>query len=168
MIGHMELGNYALQFGARSDCPVGEHPSRQWSSEVIPQNIPEMLKCPIHVAIERGHMKMVDLFVRQSLLCTQVIHPISAFLPYRLALSLFAQSKTKVEKQRYSYIYLYLYDKQFNIKIPLNMTGSNSSNLITSSTNINSLHGSAAGLVFFSLPRYCKIIRFDISVVCPG
>ncbi|CAF4686041.1 unnamed protein product, partial [Rotaria sp. Silwood1] len=156
----MELGNYALQLGARSDCPVGEHPSRQWSSETTVKDMLEVLKCPIHIAIERGHMKMVDLFVRQSLLCTQVIHPISGFLPYRLALSLCILSKTKEEKQRYSHIYLYLYDKQFNLKIPFNVNGGNGSSLSTSSTNVNTLHRSPAHLFFFSLPRYCKIIRW--------
>ncbi|CAF3722772.1 unnamed protein product [Rotaria sp. Silwood1] len=150
----MELGNYALQLGARSDCPVGEHPSRQWSSETTVKDMLEVLKCPIHIAIERGHMKMVDLFVRQSLLCTQVIHPISGFLPYRLALSLCILSKTKEEKQRYSHIYLYLYDKQFNLKIPFNVNGGNGSSLSTSSTNVNTLHRSPAHLFFFSLPRY--------------
>jgi hypothetical protein len=159
----MELGHFALQLGARSDCPVGEHPSRQWSSERTVKDMPEMLKCSIHIAIERGHMKMVDLFARQSLLCTQVMHPISGFLPYRLALSLSMLQKTKVEQQRYSQIYLYLYDKQFNLKIPLNINGGCDSSVLTSSTNFNSLHRSSAHHLFFSLPRYCKIIRFDIT-----
>ncbi len=82
----MELGHIVLQLGARGDRPVGEHPSRQWSSGIITQDMPEMLKCPIHIVIERGHMKMVDLFVRQSLLCTQVTHPVCEFVPYRFAL----------------------------------------------------------------------------------
>jgi hypothetical protein len=158
----MELGHSALQLGARSDCPVGEHPSRQWSSKTTVEGMSEMLKCPIHIAVERGHMKMVDLFVRQSLLCTQVAHPISGFLPYRIALSMSMSQKTKAEKQRYSQIYLYLYDKQFNLKIPLNASGDCVSSLLTSSTNGNSLNRSSAHHVFFSLPRYCKIIRFDI------
>lgn len=156
----MELGHTALQLGARSDFPVGEHPSRQWSSEITTQDMPEMLKCPIHIAIERGQMKMVDLFVRLSLLCTQVIHPISQFLPYRLALSLSMLSKTKMEKQRYKQIYLYLYDKQFNVKIPLNANTGSDPSIIAANTNVNSLHRSTAHQVFFSLPRYCKIIRF--------
>ncbi len=160
----MELGRFALQLGARSDCPVGEHPSRQWSSETTTQDMPEMLKCPIHIAIERGHMKMVDLFVRQSILCTQVMHPISGFLPYRLALSLSMLAKTKVEQQCYSQIYLYLYDKQFNLKILLHTNISYHSSVSTSSINVNSLHLSSTHHAFFSLPRYCKIIRFDITV----
>lgn len=144
----MELGNIVLQLGARSDHPVGEHPSRQWLSTVTTQEMPEVLKCPIHVAIERGQMKMVDLFVRRSLLCTQVAHPISGFLPYRFALSLSMSKTTKMEKACYKQIYLYLYDKQFNVKIPLNMN-------TTSESNVSRTHP-----VFFSLPRYCKIIRF--------
>jgi hypothetical protein len=160
----MELAHSALQLGARSDCPAGEHPSRQWSSETTVQNMLEMLKCPIHIAVERGHMKMVDLFVRRSLLCTQVAHPISGFLPYRMALSLSMSSKTKAEKERYSEIYFYLHDKQFNLKIPLNATGGTFSSLLTSSMIVNSLYRPSANLVFFSLPRYCKIIRFDLTV----
>lgn len=139
----MELGNIVLQLGARSDYPVGEHPSRQWSSGLMTLDMPELLKCPIHVAIERGQMKMVDLFIRQSILCTQVLHPISGHLPYRLALSLSATCKTKAEKQTYKQIYLYLFDKQFNLKIPVN-TGA---------------FESIKKPTFFSLPRYCSIIR---------
>ncbi|CAF1102494.1 unnamed protein product [Rotaria sordida] len=158
--GFLELGHSALRLGARSDRPVGEHPCRQWSSETTIQDMPEMLKCPIHVAIERGHMKMVDLFVRQSVLCTQVPHPISGLLPYRMALSLSMSLKTKVEKQRYSKIYFYLHDKQFNFKIPLNASGGHSSSLLTSTSSIKSLYQSSSHQVFFSLPRYYKIIRW--------
>ena len=136
-IGHMELASSVLQLGARSDCPVGEHPSRQWSSKLIVEEMPEMLLCPIHIAIERKQMKMVDLFVRQSLLCTQVIHPIHKCLPYRQALSLCLSSTNLQERQTLKYIYLYLYDKQFNLKISLNSNQQ----------------------VFLSLPRYCQIIR---------
>lgn len=158
----MELAHSALLSGARSDYPVGEHPHRQWASEATVQEMPEMLKCPIHVAIERGHMKIVDLFVRHSLLCTQVVHPISGFLPYRMALKLRMSSTSRTEKQRYSEIYLYLHDKQFNLKIPLNMSVGNVSTLLTSNVNINSLHRSAPNTAYFSLPRYCKIIRFSL------
>lgn len=165
MIGFMELAHSAVQLGARSDYPVGEHPSRQWSSEPTVQAMPEMLKCPIHVAIERGHMKIVDLFVRHSALCTQEPHPISGFLPYRIALSLSMLSKTASEKARYSQIYLYLLDKQFNLKIPLNGSGKPVSSSFTSRVNIKSSNRSSLPDVFFSLPRYCKIIRFDFTVV---
>ena len=75
----MELASSAMQHGARSDHPVGEHPSRQWSSEVAFTVLPEMLKCPIHIAIERGHIKMVDLFVRQSVLCAQTRDPVTGY-----------------------------------------------------------------------------------------
>lgn len=159
-IGFMELAHSALQLGARSDYPVGVHPSRQWSSEATVEELPAMLKCPIHIAIEHGHMKIVDLFVRRSLLCTQAAHPISGFLPYRTALSLCVLSKIPAEKQRYSQIYLYLYDKQFNLKISLNAHGNNIFSLLTSSMSDTSLHRSSIQNNFFSLPRYCKIIRF--------
>jgi hypothetical protein len=156
----MELAHSALQLGARSDCPVGVHPSRQWSSEATVQELPAMLKCPIHVAIEHGHMKIVDLFVRRSLLCTQAAHPISGSLPYRMALSLSLLSKKPAEKQRYSQIYLYLYDKQFKIKISLSAHGRSITSLLTSSMSGKSSHRSSVQNNFFSLPRYCKIIRF--------
>ena len=65
----MELANFAMQQGARSDRPVGEHPSRQWASQLSIEALPEMLKCPIHIAVERGHVKIVDLFVRQAFEC---------------------------------------------------------------------------------------------------
>lgn len=163
----MELGSSALRLGARSDYPVGEHPARQWSSETTTQEVPEMLKCPIHIAIERGHMKMVDLFVRHSLLCTQAAHPISGFLPYRLASSLATSAKTKAEQQRYKQIYLYLYDKQFNLKIPFKISHDVdcSGNTVTTRTNPNASRPVAAHTHYFSLPRYCKIIRFDTSVL---
>lgn len=160
----MELGNSVLRLGARSDYPVGDHPARQWSSETTMKETPEMLKCPIHIAIERGHMKMVDLFVRNSLLCTQAIHPISGFLPYRLASSLAKSAKTNGERQRYRQIYLYLYDKQFNLRIRLKPSHDGDSSTKTSRTNTNSSYSSTAHTHFFSLPRYCKIIRFDRNV----
>jgi hypothetical protein len=163
----MELAHSALRMGARSGYPVGEHPSRQWSSNATVQNMPEMLKCPIHIAVEKGQMKIVDLFVRHSLLCTQVPHPISGFLPYRMALSLSLLSKTKAQKQRYNQIYFYLHDKQFNLRISLNLHGSNVSSLLTSKTNYKPLHRSSVRGVSFSLPRYCKIIRFDSAVSVP-
>lgn len=150
-LGYFALANSALLLGARSDCPVGEHPSRQWSSEETVQNNPEMLICPIHIAIERGHLKIVDLFVRHSFLCTQTPHPMTGFVPYRMALSLRSSAKTKAEKQRYGDIYLYLYDKQFNLKIPV---GNSSANIFSA------LYKSSQPQAFFSLPRYCQIIRF--------
>lgn len=145
------MAHSALQLGARSDCPVGEHPSRQWSSETTVQDNLGMLKCPIHIAVERGHMKIVDLFVRDSPLCTQVIHPITSLLPYRMAVSLCASTKTKVDQQRYKDIFFYLYDKQFNLKISLN--GQNVD------TEINTPHRSSSNVSYFSLPRYCQIMR---------
>ena len=165
----MELGKSALHLGARSDYPVGEHPARQWSSETTNQEMPEMLKCPIHIAIERGHMKIVDLFVRHSLLCTQAIHPISGFLPYRLASSLAKAAKNKSEQQRYKQIYLYLYDKQFNLKIPFKITndGDCSGSTVTTRTKANSPRQLTVHTHFFSLPRYCKIIRFEPSITLP-
>ncbi|CAF4723350.1 unnamed protein product [Rotaria sp. Silwood1] len=159
MVG-IQLGRSALRLGARSDRPVGEHPCRQWSSETTIQDMPEMLKCPIHIAIERGHMKMVDLFVRQSVLCTQVPHPISGLLPYRMALSLSTSSKTKAEKEHYSQIYFYLHDKQFNFKIPLNTSGDYNPSLLTLRANIKSWYQSSSHEVFISLPRYYKIIKW--------
>jgi hypothetical protein len=155
----MELATSVMQQGARSDRPVGEHPSRQWSSELTSETFPEMLKCPIHIAVERGHVKMVDLFVRQSILCTQIRDPITGYLPYRLALSCSLTSKTKEEKQLYHVIYFYLHDKQFNLKIPLNSTGDSVSNLLTSTISANAVHRSSTNLIYVSLPFYCKIIR---------
>ena len=155
----MELATSVMQQGARSDRPVDEHPSRQWSSELTSETFPEMLKCPIHIAVERGHVKMVDLFVRQSILCTQIRDPITGYLPYRLALSCSLKSKTKEEKQLYRVIYFYLHDKQFNLKIPLNSTGDSVSNLLTSTISANAVHRSATNLIYVSLPFYCKIIK---------
>jgi len=156
----MELANYVMQQGARSDRPVGEHPSRQWSSQSTIETLPEMLKCPIHIAVERGHVKMVDLFVRQSILCTQIQHPLSGSLPYKLALSRSLSAKTKEEKQQYRVIYYFLHDKQFNLKIPLNSTGEYVSNLLTSTISASAVHHSSSNLVFVSLPFYCKIISW--------
>lgn len=155
----MELATSVMQQGARSDRPVGEHPSRQWSSETILEIFPEMHKCPIHIAVERGHVKIVDLFVRQSILCTQIRNPITGLLPYRCALECTMNAKSKEEKQRYRVIYFYLHDKQYNLKIPLNSTGEYVSNLLTSTVSAGAVHRSSANLVFVSLPCYCRIIR---------
>ena len=155
----MELATSVMQLGARSDRPVVEHPSRQWSSETALEIFPEMLKCPIHIAVERGHVKIVDLFVRQSILCTQIRNPITGLLPYRCALDCAFTAKSKEEKQRYRVIYFYLHDKQYNLKIPLNSTGDYVSNLLTSTVSAGAVHRSSANLVFVSLPFYCRIIR---------
>ena len=156
----MELASTVIQYGARSDRPVGEHPSRQWSCQTAMEIFPEMMKCPIHIAVEQGHVKMVDLFVRQSILCTQIADPLTGYLPYRTALSHSLSSKTKEEKQRYRVIYFYLYDKQFNLKVPLNATGEYVSNLLTSTISANAVHRSSTNLVFVSLPFYCRIISW--------
>ncbi|CAF3910026.1 unnamed protein product [Rotaria sordida] len=158
--GHMELANFAMQHGARSDHPVGEHPSRQWTSELTSKNLPEMLKCPIHIAVERGHVKIVDLFVRHSIICTQIRDPITNYLPYQLALSSSLLSKNKEEEQRYRVIYFYLHDKQFNLRIPLNATSEYVSDLLTSTISTNALHRSSSNYVYVSLPFYCKIINW--------
>ncbi|CAF2813880.1 unnamed protein product [Rotaria sp. Silwood2] len=158
--GHMELANFAMQQGARSDHPVGEHPSRQWSSELTSKSLPEMLKCPIHIAVERGHVKIVDLFVRQSIICTQIRDPITNYLPYKLALSCSLLSKSKEEQQRYRVIYFYLHDKQFNLQVPLNATGEYVSDLLTSTISANALHRTSSNYVYVSLPFYCRIINW--------
>ena len=155
----MELASSAMQHGARSDRPVGEHPSRQWSLESITNILPESLKCPIHIAIERGHVKMVDLFVRQSILCTQIKDPITGYLPYKLAISCSLSTKTKEEKQRFGQIYFYLHDKQYNLKIPLNANGEYVLNLLTSTTATGVVHRTSTHHVNVSLPFYCRLIR---------
>jgi hypothetical protein len=155
----MELASSVMQHGARSDRPVGEHPSRQWSFEAITNTVPEALKCPIHIAIERGHVKIVDLFVRQSILCTQIRDPTTGYLPYRLALSCFTSAKTKQEKQCLSEIYFFLHDKQYHLKIPLNATGEYVTSLLTSTTDANAIHHTPTNHVNVSLPFYCRIIR---------
>ena len=157
--GHMELATSVMQQGARSDRPVGEHPSRQWSSEKTAESLRDTLKCPIHVAVERGQVKMVDLFVRQSILCTQIRDPVTGYLPYRLALSCSLKAKNKEERQRYRVIYFYLYDKQFNLRIPLNASGETVSNLLTSTVSAGAIHHSLGNHVYVSLTVYCRVIR---------
>ncbi|CAF0836993.1 unnamed protein product [Rotaria sordida] len=158
--GHMNLARTVMEQGARSDRPVGEHPSRQWSSETSTKILPEMLKCPIHIAIERGHIKIVDLFVRQSILCTQIRDPITNYLPFELADSYLLSATTKEEKQRYSEIHYYLKDKQYNLKIPLNATGEYVTNLLSSATSANAVHQMSMFFKYVSLPFYCKIISW--------
>jgi hypothetical protein len=151
----MELATSVMQQGARSDRPVGEHPSRQWSSD----RTADALKCPIHIAIERGHGKIVDLFVRQSIVCTQVRHPVTGSLPYRLALSCTMTAKSKAEKQSAHVIYFYLHDKQYNLRIPLNGTAELVSNVLTSTVSAGAIHRSSGHFIYISLPFYCRIIR---------
>lgn len=155
----MELASSVMQHGARSDRPVGEHPSRQWSSESIANILPDVLKCPIHIAIERGHVKMVDLFVRQSVLCTQILDPTTGHLPYKYALSCLLSNHTKEEKQRLREIYFYLHDKQYSLKIPLNANGEYVTNLLTSSTLMNKANRTSTHYVYISLPFYCRLMR---------
>jgi len=157
--GHMELAHSVMQHGARSDRPVGEHPSRQWSFEAAATVLPDSLKCPIHIAIERGHVKMVDLFVRNSILCTQCPDPITDYLPFQIALRCMANTKSKEEKQCFSEIYFYLHDKQFQLKIPLNANGAYVSSLLTSTAANSTVHRTGAHHVNVSLPVYCRIIR---------
>ncbi|CAF3792319.1 unnamed protein product [Adineta steineri] len=158
--GHVELANSVMQRGGRSDRPVGEHPSRQWSSRIKNEDFPELDKCPIHIAVDRGHVKMVDLFVRQSILCTQIRDPVTGRLPYMSALARSLLATCKQEKQRYRVIYYYLHDKQFNLKIPLNSTGEYVTNLLASTISANIFHHVSTNLVNISLPFYCKIIRW--------
>lgn len=155
----MELASSVMHYGARNDRPVGEHPSRQWSFETIVDVVPASLKCPIHVAIERGQVKMVDLFVRQSILCTQVRDPITGLLPYQLALSYATNTKNKTEKQRFSEIYFYLQDKHFNVRIPLNANGDYVLRLLNSMATTNNTHRTSTHYFTVSLPLYCRIIR---------
>ena len=73
----MELATSVMQLGARSDRPVGEHPSRQWSSETTLEIFPEILKCPIrHIAVKRGHVKIVDLSLSLFVYRTSILFPI--------------------------------------------------------------------------------------------
>lgn len=155
----MELANSVMQHGARSDRPVGEHPSRQWSFEAASTILPDSLQCPIHIAIERGHVKMVDLFVRNSALCTQIRDPITGYQPYRLALLCLMKAKTKEEKQCFNEIYFYLHDKQFHLKIPLNANGDYVTSLLASTTANNAMHRTNTHYVNVSLPFYCRIIK---------
>ncbi|CAF3340496.1 unnamed protein product [Rotaria socialis] len=160
--GHLDLARSVIEQGARSDRPVGEHPSRQWSLETSTQALPEMLKCPIHIAVERGHIKMVDIFVRHSVLCTQIRDPTTHYLPYQLANAHLLSANTKEEKQRYSEIYYYLKNKQFNLKIPLTASGEYVTQLLTSSTSVSSNPVFALSAFFghISLSMYCKIISW--------
>lgn len=159
LVGHIELANSSLLHGGRTDRPVSEHPSRQWSSSSVHEDLPETLKCPIHVAIERGHVKMVAMFVRQSILCTQILDPLTGYLPYRLALSYAFVAQKKEEKQRYHEIYFYLHDKQYNLKVPLNASGEYVIRLLTSMGNTHLVHRPSTNHVSVSLPVYCRIIR---------
>lgn len=157
--GHMELASSVMQYGARTDHPVGEHPSRQWSSEVIADLQPDSLKCPIHVAIERAQVKIVDLFVRHSVVCTQVRDPTTGLLPHQLALACTTKAKNKEEKQRFREIYFYLHNKQYNLRIPLNANGDYVNHLLTSAANTNIIHRASSHYFTVSLPLYCSIIR---------
>ncbi|UJR36041.1 hypothetical protein I4U23_028778 [Adineta vaga] len=158
--GHLELAGHALRQGARSDRPVGEPPSRQWSASTNIDLFPETLQCPIHIAIERGHKLLVDLFVQNSILCTQTRDPITGSLPYRLALSYSSKSKTKDQKRCYNSIYFYLYNKQYYLRIPLNANGEYITNLLTSTSNTNAVHRPSPHHVHISLPIYCRIVSW--------
>ncbi|CAF1316717.1 unnamed protein product, partial [Didymodactylos carnosus] len=162
-ICHMDLAISSMQMGGRNDRSVGEHPSRQWSSVFTEKSLPEIEKCPFHIAIEQAQMKIVDLFVRHNILCTQVRHPVNGYLPYRLALNLSSQANVnqlKDKQQLYSEIFFYLYDKQFNLKIPLNANGEHIQALLGSSTSVGVITHYSQHHVLISLKLYCKIIKW--------
>lgn len=157
----MDLARLVIEQGARSDRSAGEHPSRQWAIGISVEALPEMRKCPIHVAVERGHIKMVDLFVRRSVLCTQIRDPVQNLLPFELADIYASSAKTKEEKQRFKEIHYFLKDKQFNLRIPLNSTGEYVAKLLSSSTSPTSkpIFVISAFFGHVSLSLYCKIIK---------
>ncbi|CAF0832820.1 unnamed protein product [Adineta ricciae] len=158
--GHLELATYALRQGARSDRPVGEPPSRQWSANTAVELFPETLRCPIHIAVERGYMLLVNCFVQNSILCTQARDPITGNLPYRMALSFLSRTKDKEQKSSFTSIYFFLYNKQYYLRIPLNADGEYISNLLASKNNTNAVHRLPAHPVYTSLPLYCRIISW--------
>ena len=148
-----------MQLGARGDQPVGEHPSRQWTSEASSRIVPATLKCPMQVAIERGNTKIVDLFARLCVLSTQVRDPLTGYLPYRLALKCAFSSSSTERKERYKQIYFYLHEKQFTFKIPLNATGDYVSSLLTQTCHTKVVRRPLASYALISLPFFCRLMR---------
>ena len=158
-LDHTDLASSVMQLGARSDQPVGEHPSRQWTFDASSRIVPETLKCPMHVAIERGNTKIVDLFARLCVLSTQVRHPLTGYLPYRLALKCAFSSSSAARKERYKQIYFYLHEKQFTLKIPLNATGEYVSSLLTQTFLSKVVRRPLATYTLISLPFFCRLLR---------
>lgn len=155
------MAKYALQIGGRADRPTGEHPARQWlSSETERQTLLHAFKCPIHIAIERGHYKMVHFFVEQSIFCTQIADPVSRFLPYRLALFHGFNATKHEEKQQFNEIYFYLFAKQYYVRIPINSTAKHVETILSRTGDSKLMKRDLASYKTVSLSFYCRIIRW--------
>ncbi|XP_067085566.1 protein ANKUB1-like [Osmerus mordax] len=64
-LGHLDLADWVLERGVRSEEPVGVHPYRQWCHQTAH---PDATKCPVHVASERGQLLILKLFISSSVL----------------------------------------------------------------------------------------------------
>ncbi|CAL8309723.1 unnamed protein product [Lota lota] len=62
-LGHLELADWLLQRKARPERPVGVHPYRMWCHKT---SHPDSSKCPIHIALERGQLLILKLFVSNN------------------------------------------------------------------------------------------------------
>ncbi|XP_028908382.1 protein ANKUB1 [Ornithorhynchus anatinus] len=66
--GHVELTEWLLKQGARPDEAVGVHPYREWCHET---HHPDVIKCPVHAAAEKGQLLILKTFVNRSVLCLE-------------------------------------------------------------------------------------------------
>ncbi|XP_038607438.1 protein ANKUB1 [Tachyglossus aculeatus] len=66
--GHVELTEWLLKQGARPNEPVGVHPYREWCHET---HHPDVTKCPVHAAAEKGQLLILKAFVNHSALCLE-------------------------------------------------------------------------------------------------
>lgn len=107
-------------------------------------------------------MKVLRLFVKNSIQCTQTPEPLTGYLPYRLALHYGFLAETKEKKQSFYQVYFYLYDKQFNLRIPLNSTPDHVAQLLTTGVANRSIRRTLSQFVTISVPQYCRIMRFEI------
>ncbi|XP_071116073.1 uncharacterized protein [Haliotis cracherodii] len=64
--GNVDLARCMLRYGVRCDEPIGEHPQRQWCSNL--SHI-ESLKSPVHEATEMGQLGALRMFVNHDITC---------------------------------------------------------------------------------------------------
>ena len=57
---------HLLQKGAKAYEPVGVYPGRKWCIE---SEHPESIRCPLHQACVKGHLPVLRMLMKSSVLC---------------------------------------------------------------------------------------------------
>ncbi|KAG9494222.1 hypothetical protein GDO78_001855 [Eleutherodactylus coqui] len=66
--GHLELAEWLQTKGVRADEEVGVHPYRDWCHDT---DHPDVKKCAVHVAAEKGQLLLIRSFLARNILCLE-------------------------------------------------------------------------------------------------